>query len=98
MFVEHHKTEQGEQLIFQGEWVMRSAKSIYEELSPLLMMDAVAIDAFKIEEIDSSGLQILISALRTRKSQGKLHNLSASSSVLDSLVQLFGLSDEIKGE
>lgn len=97
MFVIEETSAQGPVLQLQGEWLMRNSRTIHGELTALLDQQVVGLDASKIEDIDSAGLQLLLAALRTRQKSGLSNAVIASSGALDSLVHLYGLESEFQG-
>lgn len=97
MFCAIHTTDSGSTLELKGDWVMRSAKELYQTLGEQIDQPLTLIDASQIDDIDSAGLQIIVSWMRTRKSKGLLSRISTLSPSTIDLSKLYDLENELTG-
>jgi anti-sigma B factor antagonist len=88
----------GERRFFlRGEIDISTAPELRLRLEPLLVAsdDDVVIDCCGVSFIDSSGVAILMSALRTLESQGRRLRVTNADRTVEQILELLGLAEPL---
>ncbi|WP_286269768.1 STAS domain-containing protein [Thalassotalea hakodatensis] len=87
------KRNDSTEIIISGELTIYSVMDIYQEyFKALKFKSLVVLKLAKIEEIDTAGMQLILSLVKTTIEEGKNFQISSTSSAIQDFCQLFNLS------